>query len=161
MLAQRSADAAKEIKSLISESTTQVSAGSALVGRAGKTMDNVVASVNQVASLITEISTASREQSASVEQVGSAILQMDTLTQQNAAMVEESSAAAEDVEEQARELTQAVAAFKLNDDGAGRARTPPLNRDAATYVPPRSDAASSLTSPRRALMRMAEGGEQG
>ncbi len=116
MLAQRSADAAKEIKSLISASTAQVSTGSALVERAGKTMDSVVASVNQVAALITEISTASREQSASVEQVSSAILQMDTITQQNAAMVEQSSAAAANVEDQARELAQAVAAFKLSDD---------------------------------------------
>ena len=164
MLAQRSADAAKEIKLLISDSTTQVSAGSALVGRAGATMDNVVASVNQVATLIAEISAASREQSASVEQVGSAILQMDMLTQQNAAMVEESSAAAEDVEEQARALTQAVAAFKLGEDCAadsGRAETVPRERTEATYEMPRSAPAISRASHRHVLRRSTGGGEYG
>ena len=162
MLAQRSADAAREIKSLISDSTTQVSAGSALVGRAGATMDNVVASVNQVATLIAEISAASREQSASVEQVGSAILQMDTLTQQNAAMVEESSAAAEDVEEQARVLAQAVAAFKLGEDGAasgGRAASMHRGRTDAVYEMPSGAPAISRASHRHALMRSTGGGE--
>ncbi len=120
MLAQRSAEAATEIKSLISDSTTQVDAGSALVNQAGKTMTRVVASVKRVTDVIAEISTASQAQSASVEQVGAAILQMDQMTQQNAAMVEQSSAAAENVEDQASALVHAVAAFKLRDDG-GRA----------------------------------------
>lgn len=115
-LAQRSADAARQIKALITASTAQIGAGSDLAGRAGKTMDGVVAAVKQVTDLITEISIASQEQSASVEQVSAAILQMDRMTQQNAAMVEQSGAAAEHVEDQARALAQAVAVFRLRED---------------------------------------------
>lgn len=115
-LAQRSADAARQIKALITASTAQIGAGSDLAERAGKTMDGVVAAVKQVTDLITEISIASQEQSASVEQVSAAILQMDRMTQQNAAMVEQSGAAAEHVEDQARALAQAVAVFRLRED---------------------------------------------
>ena len=113
MLAQRSADAAKEIKSLISDSVERVEQGSALVNQAGQTMEQVVTSINRVAHIVREISAASREQSSGVSQVGQAITQMDQATQQNAALVEESAAAAESLKSQAAELVKLVAAFRV------------------------------------------------
>ena len=95
MLAQRSAEAAKEIKALIGDSVERVEQGSALVNQAGQTMDQVVDAIGRVALIVREISAASREQSTGVSQVGQAITQMDQATQQNAALVEESAAAAE------------------------------------------------------------------
>jgi methyl-accepting chemotaxis protein len=148
-LAQRSADAAKEIKALITDSTARIGAGSELAARAGKTMDGVVNSVKQVNGLIAEISTASQEQSSSVEQVSEAIMQMERMTQQNAAMVEESSAAAENVEDQAQALAQAVAVFKLRGDSrhtaapVNEAQTPRVSMAAVPArraVAPRIDA---------------------
>lgn len=112
-LAQRSATAAKEIKDLITESVHKVEDGSKLVRDAGNTMDEVVTSFQGVADLVTEISSASREQSSGIEQVTLAVSQMDEVTQQNAALVEEAAAAAESLEEQAQGLMQAVAKFKL------------------------------------------------
>ena len=118
-LAQRSAGAAKEIKGLISDSVERVGTGSKLVDQAGQTMEEVVASIKQVAQIMADISTASREQSSGIEQIGIAVSQMDEMTQQNAALVEEAAAAAESLEEQARTLADSVAVFKLGD-GAGR-----------------------------------------
>jgi methyl-accepting chemotaxis protein len=112
-LAQRSAAAAKEIKALISDSVDKVGAGSALVDKAGKTMEEIVASVKRVTDIMAEITAASQEQSSGIEQVGQAITQMDEVTQQNAALVEQAAAAAESLEEQAGNLVQAVAAFTL------------------------------------------------
>jgi methyl-accepting chemotaxis protein len=115
-LAQRSADAAKEIKNLIGASVDRVEQGSALVDEAGATMQEVVASIRRVTDIVGEISAASSEQSAGVAQVGQAITRMDQGTQQNAALVEQSAAAADSLRTQAQQLVQAVAVFKLGDD---------------------------------------------
>ena len=117
-LAQRSAEAAKEIKTLITASVQQVEQGTALVDKAGNTMDEVVGSIRRVTDIMGEISAASTEQSAGVSQVGEAVTQMDQVTQQNAALVEESAAAAESLKAQALQLVQAVAVFKLADHAA-------------------------------------------
>jgi methyl-accepting chemotaxis protein len=120
-LAQRSAGAAKEIKQLITESVGQVGEGSALVDRAGQTMREIVTSVQRMTDFIADISAASQEQSAGIEQVNHAITQMDEGTQQNAALVEEASAAARSLEQQASQLVETVAAFRVRQDGsAGR-----------------------------------------
>ncbi|WDI95492.1 methyl-accepting chemotaxis protein [Xanthomonas campestris] len=113
-LAQRSSGAAKEIKDLIDDSVQRVAEGSALVHTAGKTMGEVVASVQRVTDIMGEISAASQEQSAGIEQVNQTITQMDETTQQNAALVEEATAAARSLEEQAVQLTEAVAVFKTD-----------------------------------------------
>jgi len=116
-LAQRSAEAAKQIKTLISNSVDRVEQGSQLVDQAGVTMQDVVASIRRVTDIMGEISSASLEQSAGVGQVGQAITQMDQATQQNAALVEQSAAAAESLKGQAQQLVGAVAVFKLAGGG--------------------------------------------
>ncbi len=113
-LAQRSAAAAKEIKTLISDSTEKVDIGTKLVDDAGRTMEEVVNAVKRVTDIMAEISAASIEQSSGIEQVNRAIGQMDEVTQQNAALVEEAAAAAESLEEEARSLSGAVNLFKLD-----------------------------------------------
>ncbi len=117
-LAQRSANAAKEIKHLIDDSVGKVAEGSSLVHKAGATMGEIVASVQRVTDIMTEISAASQEQSAGIEQVNQTITQMDETTQQNAALVEEATASARALEEQAGELREAVAQFRLAADRA-------------------------------------------
>jgi methyl-accepting chemotaxis protein len=112
-LAQRSATAAREIKTLIGESVTQVEAGSKLVHDAGRSMDDIVDQVRRVTELITGISVASVEQTQGIGQVGDAINQLDQVTQQNAALVEESAAAADSLKQQAARLAQVVGVFKL------------------------------------------------
>jgi len=112
-LAQRSADAAREIKDLIGASVATVQGGAGLVRQAGETVGDVVASFQHVAALVSEISNASREQASGIEQVTLAVGQMDEVTQQNAALVEEAAAAAESLEEQAQGLVQAVGMFRL------------------------------------------------
>ncbi|MFZ4877794.1 methyl-accepting chemotaxis protein [Janthinobacterium sp. Mn2066] len=112
-LAQRSASAAKEIKTLIGDSVEQVNAGSKLVAEAGSTMDDIVASVHRVSDIITEITAASNEQSVGIDEINRAIGQMDAVTQQNAALVEESAAAAESMQHQAHQLAQVVSVFNL------------------------------------------------
>ena len=112
-LAQRSAAAAREIKALISDSVSRVEQGTALVDRAGATMQEIVASIRRVTDIVGEITTASAEQHAGVTQVGQAVTQMDRATQQNAALVEQSAAAADSLRQQAQQLVQAVAVFKL------------------------------------------------
>ncbi|WP_145515206.1 methyl-accepting chemotaxis protein [Yersinia massiliensis] len=114
-LAQRSAQAAKEIEELIGESVSQVDAGTSLVQNAGQTMENIVRSVTHVRDIMAEISSASDEQSRGITQVSQAISEMDSTTQQNAALVEESAAAADSLAEQAILLAQAVAVFRLSD----------------------------------------------
>jgi methyl-accepting chemotaxis protein len=114
-LAQRSAAAAKEIKDLIGDSVTKVDSGTALVGQAGKTMEEVVASIRRVTDIVAEITAASNEQSAGIEQVNQAIAQMDQVTQQNAALVEEAAAASESMHDQSQQLSHAVSEFKLNE----------------------------------------------
>ena len=136
-LAQRSAAAAKEIKGLISDSVERVENGNKLVNQAGRTMEDVVASIKRVASIVTNISEASREQSAGIEQVTLAVSQMDEVTQQNAALVEEAAAAAESLEEQARHLADSVSVFKVSTRAAA-----PVQRLSAPMV------ASDETAPR-------------
>ena len=125
-LAKRSADAAKEIKGLISDSVDKVESGNRQVTLAGRTMEQVVTSIKQVARIMGDISNASREQSAGIEQVSRAVSQMDEVTQQNAALVEEAAAAAESLEEQAHNLAQAVAVFKLSSAGVRAKLKAPL-----------------------------------
>ena len=117
-LAQRSASAAKEIKTLIGASVEQVNAGSMLVAQAGSTMNDIVDSVQRVSDIITEITAASSEQSVGIDEINRAIGQMDAVTQQNAALVEESAAAAESMQHQAHNLAQVVSVFKLNGQQA-------------------------------------------
>jgi methyl-accepting chemotaxis protein len=112
-LAQRSAGAAKEIKTLIGDSMTQVNAGSALVQQAGATMSEVVASVAKVTGMMSEITHASQEQRIGIDQVNEAIAQMDQVTQQNAALVEEAAAAAASMQDQAARLMEVAAGFHL------------------------------------------------
>ncbi|WP_295405046.1 methyl-accepting chemotaxis protein [uncultured Thiocystis sp.] len=125
-LAGRSAQAAKEIKGLITDSVAKVENGAQLAGQAGGTMDEIVSGFRQVVTLVDEITHASREQSTGIEQVTQAVAQMDEVTQQNAALVEEAAAAAESLEDQTRVLSQAVAMFKL----AGQYAPPPAARAA-------------------------------
>jgi methyl-accepting chemotaxis protein len=113
-LAQRSAAAAKEIKSLITSSVEQVEQGSSLVDEAGRTMEEIVGAIKRVSDIVAEISAASVEQSSGVSQVGQAVSQMDQVTQQNAALVEESAAAAESLRQQAQRLVGSVSVFKLS-----------------------------------------------
>ena len=131
-LAQRSAAAAKEIKTLISDSVVKVNSGSKLAVQAGNTMDQVVGSIKQVAKIMTNIAEASREQSTGIEQVGNAVSQMDEVTQQNAALVEQAAAAAESLQEQASALVDAVGTFKLaqavgHSPRASARQAPPAN----------------------------------
>jgi len=120
-LAQRSAEAAKEIKQLINASVQTVEAGSRLVADAGSTMDDIVSQVARVNDLISEISAVTLEQSTGISQVGDAVTMLDQVTQQNAALVEESAAAAESLKHQAHRLVQAVASFRLDSSVAQKA----------------------------------------
>lgn len=113
-LAQRSAAAAKEIKALIGDSVEKVDAGTKLVGQAGATMDDVVASVRRVTDIIGEIASASNEQTLGIEQINIAITQMDQVTQQNAVLVEEAAAAAESMQDQSAKLADAVSLFQTD-----------------------------------------------
>ena len=113
-LAQRSAVAAKEIKSLIDDSVTQVGTGSQIVVQAGQTINEVVTSIKHVTDIVSDISASSNEQSRGIEQINLAITEMDQVTQQNAALVEQSAAAAQAMQDQASRLTDLVAVFKLN-----------------------------------------------
>ena len=132
-LAGRSAEAAKEIRALIANSVEQVSQGSTLVAQAGDTMHEIEAAIQRVSALVAEISNASVEQASGVAQVGQAVTQMDQVTQQNAALVEESAAAAESLRQQAHELLDAVATFRLPPHGADAAPVQPVQQ--APVVP--------------------------
>jgi len=121
-LAQRSAAAAKEIKGLIGDSVEKVEGGSRLVGEAGQTIQEVVASVRRVTDIMAEITAASVEQSSGIEQVNTAITQMDEVTQQNAALVEEAAAAAESLEDQAQNMVALMSRFKLAETPQGQAQ---------------------------------------
>ncbi|MFN5526013.1 methyl-accepting chemotaxis protein, partial [Bradyrhizobium sp.] len=112
-LAQRSANAAKEIKGLISDSVSKVESGSRLVDTAGKTMEEIVQSVKRVTDIMAEISAASQEQRGGIEQVNNAVTQMDKVTQQNAALVEEAAAAAKSMEEQTETMSEMVGRFMV------------------------------------------------
>ncbi|KAB8044942.1 methyl-accepting chemotaxis protein [Janthinobacterium aquaticum] len=140
-LAQRSAAAAKEIKSLIDDSTSTVENGSKLVSDAGTTMGELVDSVRRVTDIVSEITSASVEQSAGIEQINQAVIEMDNVTQQNAALVEQSAAAAAAMQNQAEALATAVSVFKL---GASGQVVP------ATVVSARKPAAPAAGKPRAA-----------
>ncbi|MDZ4357230.1 MAG: methyl-accepting chemotaxis protein, partial [Variovorax sp.] len=119
-LAQRSAAAAKEIKTLIGDSVEKVEAGSKQVAEAGRTMQEIVGSVKRVTDIMGEITTASQEQTSGIEQINQAIAQMDQVTQQNAALVEEASATAQSLQEQAKGLVRAAGVFRTGaGEGAG------------------------------------------
>ncbi|WP_455556065.1 methyl-accepting chemotaxis protein [Comamonas sp.] len=149
-LAGRSAEAAKEIKALITASVERVGQGTALVDQAGATMDEVVASIRRVTDIMGEISAASTEQSAGVAQVGEAVSQMDQATQQNAALVEQMSAAATSLHNQAQELVQAVAVFKLANNGTAVSQAPrPATSLAATNTSAARPAINKTTAPQR------------
>ena len=120
-LAQRSAQAAREIKGLIGTSVDHVEAGEQLVAQTGEAMQDIVQSVRRVSDLIGDIAAAAKEQHDGIGQVNQAISQLDHVTQQNAALVEESAAAAQSLREQAEQLTGAVAVFRLRDEGAASA----------------------------------------
>ena len=142
-LAQRSAAAAKEIKTLIDDSVAKVDAGSQLVEQAGATMTEVVASVRRVTDVVGEISAASQEQSAGIEEVNRAITLMDEGTQQNAALVEQAAAAAQSLQDQAGTLASLVARFHLDAQQAHAASTVtarPLPSQPAPAAPPRAQA---------------------
>jgi len=137
-LAQRSAAAAKEIKTLIGDSVDKVTSGTELVDRAGKTMEEVVGAVKRVTDIMGEITAASTEQSQGIEQVNQAITQMDDVTQQNAALVEQAAAAAESMEEQAQQLAQMMSTFKLAGDGRAIAMSAPRPTVRAQLAPPKA-----------------------
>ncbi|RJF96682.1 HAMP domain-containing protein [Noviherbaspirillum cavernae] len=168
-LAQRSAAAAKEIKSLIDDSVDKVDAGSKLVDEAGATMDEIVASVRRVTNIIGEITAASQEQTAGIEQINQAISQMDEVTQQNAALVEQASAASAAMQDQAASLAQAVSVFKLNSMQVMPVKSAamPVARPAARMHPaalpekrsPARIAADNGTQPRR-LVHVASSDEE-
>ena len=130
-LAQRSAQAAREIKSLIEDSVNRVDLGSTLVESAGETMDEIVNAVTRVTDIMGEIASASDEQSRGIDQVGLAVSEMDRVTQQNASLVEESAAAAAALEEQASRLTQAGAVVRIQQGPASTAREPASGAGAA------------------------------
>jgi methyl-accepting chemotaxis protein len=135
-LAQRSASAAKEIKSLIDDSVAQVNGGSRLVQQAGSTMNEVVDSVRRVTDIMAEITSASAEQSMGIDQVNQAIAQMDQVTQQNAALVEEAAAAAESMQDQAARLAQVAGGFKLEQPLAAPVLVKPHHAVHARHVAP-------------------------
>jgi len=149
-LAHRSAAAAKEIKQLIGDSVDKVATGSKLVHDAGETMGNVVNSIQRVADIIGEISSASHEQTAGIEQINEAIVQMDGVTQQNAGMVEEAAAAAEALQDQAAKLAELVSVFKVGMQAAApNAASPAGAARAAAQV--LAKVSASAAKPRMAL----------
>ncbi len=134
-LAQRSAAAAKEIKTLIGDSVDKVEEGSQQVAQAGKTMQEIVGSVKRVTDIMAEIAAASREQTSGLEQINQAITQMDQVTQQNAALVEEEASASASLQEQASELSHSVSVFKLDNAASGRFTPAPRRAPAAQQRP--------------------------
>jgi len=150
-LAQRSAAAAKEIKTLISDSVDKVEEGSKQVAEAGKTMDEIVGSVKRVTDIMAEITAASQEQTQGIEQINQAITQMDQVTQQNAALVEEAAAAAASLQEQATGLSQVVSVFKLNGHQPVNYVAPPQRSTPVSKGTPRQPPAAkqAIAAPHR------------
>jgi methyl-accepting chemotaxis protein len=148
-LAQRSAEAAKEIKQLIDDSVHKVEQGNSQVAAAGQTMGEIVESVRRVADIMGEISAASDEQTSGIEQINQAVTQMDQVTQQNAALVEESAAAASSLQEQARQLTQTMRVFKLaaGTSSAHGTATMPLHTPSTAAPRPASKLAAASARP--------------
>jgi methyl-accepting chemotaxis protein-1 (serine sensor receptor) len=159
-LAQRSAAAAKEIKTLIGDSVDKVEIGSKLVAEAGVTMKEVVQGVQQVTDIMSEITAASQEQSAGIEQVNQAISQMDQVTQQNAALVEEAAAAAESLNEQAGKLAEAVSVFKLDGVAAATPVTKVASKIAAVPSTP-TPVKRAISAPAPVRQKVANGAPTG
>ena len=164
-LAGRSAEAAREIKTLINDSVERVEQGSSLVDQAGLTMTEVVGSIRHVTDIMGEISNASAEQATGVRQVGEAITQMDQVTQQNAALVEQMAAASGSLNSQATDLVQAVSTFKL-DGQTGTPQFKPRSQSARAAVslgvprPTRQPAPAPLAGPRHAPLKPAAAAPQ-
>ena len=142
-LAQRSAQAAREIKTLIGESVEKVETGSRLVNEAGQTMSDIVQQVRRVSDLIGEISSSTNEQSNGIGQVNQAVTQLDQMTQQNAALVEESTAASQSLRDQAEKLSRAIAVFKLEENQRQVAADSPRAVSRATLAHAARPAAAS------------------
>jgi methyl-accepting chemotaxis protein len=161
-LAQRSAQAAREIKTLISDSVEKVDAGSKQVAEAGATMNEIVTQVRRVTDLIGEISSAALEQSSGIGQVNEAITQMDQVTQQNAALVEQSAAAAASLKAQANQLAEAVAVFKLSHAEAHGAITQAQERSRSAPIarssPPAASGRVTATAAAKATAATADNG---
>jgi len=169
-LAQRSAAAAKEIKTLIGDSVDKVEVGTKLVDDAGKTMEEIVAAVKRVTDIMAEISAASNEQSTGIDQINQAVTQMDEVTQQNAALVEEAAAAAESLEEEAQHLLESVSKFRV-DNSSGSTRPTakraqaarPAAHPAGRPAPAKHEAAApakKLGGAHKALPKKEGGGEE-
>ncbi|OAN54062.1 hypothetical protein A6A04_12515 [Paramagnetospirillum marisnigri] len=152
-LAQRSAQASKEIKGLIAESSSQVRSGAELVKGAGKTLEDILGSVKRVADIVAEIAAASAEQASGIDQVNQAITQMDEMTQQNAALVEESTAAAHSLEDQARHLSEVMAFFHTGDEAKQQAATP--SRPTAKASPAKAKASPAKVAAARPAAKKA------
>jgi methyl-accepting chemotaxis protein len=139
-LAQRSADAAKEIKSLISTSGGQVATGVELVGETGRALERIVAQVTEINGVVSEIAASAREQSTGLHEVNTAVNQMDQMTQQNAAMVEQSTAASHSLAQESAELARLVRQFKVGGAGA-QSRLEPAQ--AGRHAPARNPVAQA------------------
>ncbi|RNE92860.1 methyl-accepting chemotaxis protein [Marichromatium sp. AB32] len=157
-LAQRSANAAKEIKTLITDSVEKVDSGTAQVNEAGERMDEIVTSIKRVTDIMAEISAASDEQSTGIEQINQAVTQMDDVTQQNAALVEEAAAAAESLEEQARALAKVVSVFKVDQGLVAQGMAP---RTVATVPSARPAAKRPLAPTKQKKMVAPPAGDDG
>ena len=159
-LAQRSAAAAKEIKTLIGDSVDKVEEGSQQVAEAGKTMNEIVDSVKRVTDIMAEITAASQEQTSGIEQINQAITQMDQVTQQNAALVEQAAAAAASLQEQASGLSEVVSVFKLDAEHRQLAQPGSVRRTAGTFqsTTPRQPPAvkHAIAAPKPTSKRSAE-----
>lgn len=156
-LAQRSASAAKEIKELIASSVSKVQTGSALVGQAGESVNDIVTQVKRVTDLIGEITASSNEQATGIGQVGEAVQQLDQVTQQNAALVEQSAAAAESLKQQAARLSELVSVFKLVEGEAARRAAVAVGVKTVQSAPaPRApQPAPAIPAPKRAAQAQA------
>ncbi len=154
-LAQRSAAAAKEIKELIESSVSKISDGVQQAREVGATMGEVKQAIKQVSDIVGEIAAASEEQSRGIEQVNQAVSQMDEVTQQNAALVEQSAAAAQSLDEQAKSLALAVAAFKLSDSDMPATRTAPAPSRARAPAPNASSLKRPPVTPSRSSKALA------
>ncbi|GGY63098.1 chemotaxis protein [Cellvibrio zantedeschiae] len=151
-LAQRSANAAKDIKGLISDSVKKIESGNTLVGKSGETMKEVVSSIKRVNDIMSEIAAASAEQSSGIEEISNAVSQMDEMTQQNAALVEEAAAAAESLQAQANQLTQRVAEFRVDNYEPAQKHTGPVARLAKPTRPEK--AVKTLAKPKPAAKKL-------
>jgi methyl-accepting chemotaxis protein len=143
-LAQRSSQAAKDIKDLITNSSNQVHQGVALVNQAGTSLTEILASIRQVAEIVSEIASASQEQSAGIDQINKALTQMDEMTQQNSALVEENAASTRTLEHQSGAMNEKVAFFRIDGDDAAATPEPVIET-------PRKPEASAKPVATRAL----------